>query len=87
MNNYFGVLFDHDPGDDTDRNETGIFSDGEIWFMGETTLDNGITFGANVQLESFGNTADVIDEDFAYISGSFGRINIGSENSAAYLMH
>ena len=78
--------------DDVDRNATGLFSDGEIWFKGETTLDNGITFGANVQLESFGTsgrggTGDVIDEDFAYISGSFGRFNIGSENSAAYLMH
>lgn len=78
--------------EDVDRNNTGLFSDGEIWFKGETTLDNGITFGANVQLESFGNsprggTGDIIDEDFAYISGSFGRFNIGSENSAAYLMH
>jgi predicted porin len=87
MNNYFGVLFDHDEDSAVDRNATGLFSDGEIWFKGETTLDNGITFGANVQLESFGNTGDVIDEDFAYISGNFGRINIGSENTAAYLMH
>ena len=90
MNNYFGVgSLDSDT--DTDFNATGLFSDGEIWFLGETTLDNGITFGANVQLESFGasgrgGTADVIDEDFAYISGSFGRVNLGSENSAAYLM-
>ena len=91
MNNYFGVG-GHDSDVDTDFGPTGLFSDGEIWFLGETTLDNGITFGANVQLESFGasgrgGTGDVIDEDFAYISGSFGRINLGSENSAAYLMH
>ena len=87
MNNYFGVLFDHNEDTAVDRNATGLFSDGEIWFKGETTLDNGITFGANVQLESFGNTGDIIDEDFVYISGNFGRVNIGSENGAMYLMH
>ncbi len=90
MNQFFGAgSLDSDR--DTDYNSAGLFSDGEVWFVGETTLDNGITFGANIQLESFGagdrgGTADVIDEDFAYISGSFGRVNIGSENSAAYLM-
>ena len=86
MNNYFGVLMDHDGEDDTDYNETGLFSDGEVWFKGETTLDNGITFGANIQLESFGDTGDTIDEDFGYMSGSFGRVNFGSENTAMYLM-
>ena len=91
MNNYFG-FGDTDSDADVDRGNTGLFSDGEIWFLGETTLDNGISFGVNVQLESAGfsdrgGTGDVIDEDFAYIEGSFGRINLGSENSAAYLMH
>ena len=90
MNQFFGAG-GHDSEQDTDYNSAGLFSDGEVWFVGETTLDNGITFGANIQLESFGasdrgGTSDVIDEDFAYISGSFGRVNIGSENSAAYLM-
>lgn len=90
MNNYF-VFGSTDSADGTDRNATGIYSDGEIHFKGETTLDNGITFGANVQLEAYGasgrgGTPDIIDEDYAYISGSFGRVLIGSENSAAYLM-
>ena len=90
MNQYFG-LGAHDSDRDTDYNATGLYSDGEVWFLGETTLDNGLTFGANVQLEAFGasrrgGNRDVIDEDFAYISGRFGRVNLGSENSAAYLM-
>ncbi len=91
MNNFF-AFGDTDNSSNIDRGSTGLFSDGEIWFLGETTLDNGITFGANVQLESFGSssrggTADVIDEDYAYVEGSFGRINLGSKNSAAFLMH
>jgi len=91
MNNFFG-FGDTDSDNNTDYSNTGLFSDGEIWFLGSTTLDNGITFGAQVELESFGAStrggdSDVIDEDFAYVEGSFGRFNIGSENSAAYLMH
>jgi len=70
-------------------------SDGEIHFKGSTTLDNGIKIGVNVQLESqseqndFARQAngDQIDEQFAYVEGSFGRINLGSENAASYLMH
>ena len=83
MNMFFGIG-DTD-NDVTDREPTNLFQDGEIWFVGETTLDNGITFGANVQLEAF-SPGDQIDESFGYVSGSFGRLNIGSENTAAYLM-
>ncbi len=61
-------------------------SDGEIHFKGSTTLDNGIKVGINVQLESQ-TSGDTIDEQFAYVEGSFGRINLGSENAASYLMH
>lgn len=83
MNNYFGIG-DVEVGG-VDQNETGHFSDGEIAFTGETTLDNGITVGANVQLESF-SSGDQIDENYAYVEGSFGRVLLGSENTAAYLM-
>jgi hypothetical protein len=59
----------------------------EICFIGESTLDNGITFGINVQLEA--NTeADQIDESYLYIQGdSLGRIILGDENNAGYLLH
>ncbi len=61
--------------------------DNEIHFKGETTLDNGITFGFQVQLE--GRTSgDQIDEAFITVDGdNFGRFLIGDENSAPYLMH
>ena len=91
MNNFF-TFGDVDNNAGVDRNATGMFNDGEVHFKGETTLDNGITFGAQTQLEMFGDSArggtgDVIDESYAYIRGSFGNIRAGSENSAAYLMH
>jgi predicted porin len=68
------------------RRSTAVQQESEIIFNGSTTLDNGIQFGVQVQLE--GETCgDQIDESFMWASGSFGRINLGSENSAAYLMH
>jgi len=63
-----------------------VKSDTEIWFLPKITLDNGVQFGANVQLEG-NSTGDTIDESFAFIQGSFGNIDIGSENSAGYKMH
>lgn len=62
-----------------------ITREGEIIFTGNTTLDNGIQFGLQVQLEAE-TCGDQIDETFMWASGSFGRINLGSENSAHYLM-
>jgi len=59
--------------------------EGEVHFTGSTTLDNGITFGVNIQLEAV-TQGDQIDEHFIYVEGSFGRANIGAENSAPYLM-
>jgi len=63
-------------------------TDGEIIFAPSITLDNGVQFGANVQLETnfLGNT-DRIDESYIFIKGSFGEVLIGSENSAGYKMH
>ncbi|MEL6197818.1 MAG: porin [Pseudomonadota bacterium] len=62
-----------------------VLSDAEIIFRPSITLDNGIQFGLQVQLE--GNTSgDQIDESFLFVDGSFGRVLLGSENSAGYLM-
>ncbi len=63
-----------------------VAREGEIIFSGKTTLDNGIQFGVQVQLEAE-TCGDQLDETFMWASGGFGRINVGSENSAAYLMH
>lgn len=53
--------------------------------VGETTLDNGIMFGVNVQLEAE-TCGDQIDESYMYVEGAFGRIEIGSEDPATDAM-
>ena len=76
-----GVVFT--PNQDFDG--VDVKQDAEIHFLPSITLDNGLQIGANVQLE--GNTSgDQIDESYLFIDGSFGRILLGSENSAGYLM-
>ena len=75
-------------------------SDGEIFFNGAVTLDNGIKIRTRVELESntesntAGETAnvahtsqgDTIDEHWMRISGSFGEIRLGSGDAAAQAM-
>ncbi|MDR9394286.1 MAG: porin [Roseovarius sp.] len=64
------------------------FVTGEIIFSPSVTLDNGMTFGVNVQMEAMNNGggANNIDETYAEISSdTLGRIVIGGENSAGYL--
>jgi len=63
------------------HNIDGVFSDAEVHFKGETTLDNGLTVGARVELE--GEThSDQIDEAYVYFSGGFGKFEIGSDDEA-----
>ncbi len=86
-NTYFAVAgYDEADNDGRDFTPTGLFADGEVHFKGSTTLDNGITFGVRIELEAF-QSGDQIDENYAFIEGSFGRFVIGGENTAAFIMH
>lgn len=62
-----------------------FFREGEIHFKGEVALDNGMKVGLDVQLEAE-TCGDQIDESYLYFQGDFGKVVLGSENSAAYLM-
>jgi outer membrane protein OmpU len=59
-------------------------SDDEFHISFKQTLDNGITVGGVMEIE--GEAAGV-DEQYAYLEGSFGKIIAGAENNAPYLMH
>ncbi len=75
--------------DKPDYNPTGLWADGEIWFDGAYRHDNGIEFGARVELEIFSSstTSDTISQHFIFVEGDFGRVEAGSRYSAAYQMH
>ncbi|MEM8755261.1 MAG: porin, partial [Pseudomonadota bacterium] len=59
----------------------GVFRDGEVQVRAELQADNGITFGARVELEAFTDD-DQIDENFGFVSGPFGTIIVGGADTA-----
>ena len=64
-----------------DRNTDRFEHNAEVWFTGETTLDNGLTVGAHIELEGE-NAGDQIDKSFVYWSGGFGKVQVGSQDNA-----
>ena len=76
-------------GDDRDFDGVNVYTNAEIIFSPNVTLDNGLTFGITVEYEALngGGGQDGIDESFAYMeSDTLGRIEAGSHNSAGYLL-
>jgi len=62
-----------------------IHTNPEIIFSPSVTLDNGMTFGINIQLEGTTTGGPFIDESYASMSSdTFGRLDVGNENSAGY---
>jgi len=77
---YQGV-FDKKSGDHAGNHRTydRFLHNAEVHFKGETTLDNGLTVGAQIELEGE-NANDQIDKAFVYWSGGFGKVQIGSQD-------
>lgn len=71
--------------EDTNRH-TDILRDTEVHFGGETTLDNGLTVGMHIETTADGADTLSTDESYVYMAGSWGRVNIGEEDGAAYLL-
>lgn len=56
--------------------------DVEVFFLGETTLDNGLRVGAHIRLEGQ-QSGDQMDEVWAFFNGGFGEIRFGDDEDAA----
>ncbi|MEL7466612.1 MAG: porin [Pseudomonadota bacterium] len=74
---HLGVAFSDGAGQDG----PGILRDGEIHITGELTTDSGITYEAVVEIESF-TSSDQIDKNYASVSGFFGTVKIGGDDTA-----
>lgn len=85
--NYVGYLDQDVAAGSADVSEFDMQRETELHFNGESTLDNGLTFGFQVEAEvDAGDDANTIEESYIYLSGTWGRINLGSEDGAAYLL-
>jgi len=91
LGGYFGGFFVVGSEDDgagepgANRRSHGIQREAEVFFKGETTLDNGMKVGVQVELEAE-TCADQIDETYIYFDGGYGKVILGSENGVGYLM-
>lgn len=95
---YFGTFLvlgngGHKTGATTNRDAgVSIYYEGEIWFIGQTKLDNGTSIGVRVELEAWSNTGgatstnDQMDEEFIFAFGDWGRLEIGGTDAAPYKM-
>jgi hypothetical protein len=78
------VLFSQDDGTGEPGAHTRsvVFrQDVEIHFKGETTLDNGLTVGARIEMEGQ-QSDDQIDEVWAYFKGGWGQVRFGDDDEA-----
>jgi predicted porin len=68
-----------------DFHSINVRQEGEIHFKGSTTLDNGLEIAFQAQLEAVAQ-GDQVDEQYVTLSGGWGQLDIGAENSAPYKM-
>jgi len=69
----------------TNKHDFDVKREAEIWFLGQAKLDNGLMIGVDVQLEAE-SCGDQIDESYIWFQGGWGRVILGSENAAGYLL-
>src|SRR5262245_7816439 len=84
-----GFLFSQDDsGSDPGAHTRNVVfrQDVEVHFKGETTLDNGLTVGARIELEGQ-QSNDQIDEVWAYFKGGRGQIRFGDDDDATEQLH
>lgn len=77
---------DQDEVPGSELNDIDMVRDTEVHFGGETTLDNGLTVGAHIEADADGGDGFGVDESYLYMSGDWGRVNVGAEDGAAYLL-
>lgn len=94
----YAVYTDQETASGDSRREFDFRKDTEVHLTGEVALDNGITAGAHLELladrfdgnddatASTANASTTVEESYLYLSSSWGRINFGEEDGAAYLL-
>jgi outer membrane protein OmpU len=88
VNAYYGMI-DVDADGVNDETREVAMNEYELRLTGSYTLDNGVEVGAFLSNEMEGETAGAntaeADEQYFYLSGSFGTLQLGQQNGAAYV--
>jgi outer membrane protein OmpU len=82
----YGAYVDQDETGTNEARNFDMLRNSEIHLQGETTLDNGLTVGVHLETEADADDAFEVEESYVYMSGTWGRVNIGAEDGAAFLL-
>src|SRR5688572_32868104 len=84
LGGYFKGYAAYSDQDTADLRDFDIRRKSEIFFEGETTLENGLTVGFHSSLFQENNADEddfnQLEESYLYMSGNWGRVNLGREN-------
>ena len=84
--NYVGFLDQDENVAGADVKDFDMLRESELHFNAEGTADNGLTYGFHVESEVDGADGFSVEESYLYLSSSLGRLNLGSEDGANYLL-
>lgn len=83
----YAVYTDQDEAPATDLRQFDFRKYSEVHLSGETTLDNGVTAGARIEMSvDRADGASTLQESYFFLSGRAGKVNIGEEDGAAHLL-
>jgi len=74
----------------TAYNHTPVLGDVELAFTGETALDNGLKFGAVIEMTADDSTAsgeDNVDQTYTYMDSAYGRVVMGKMDGISRQFH
>lgn len=81
--NYLGYLTQ----DGSGERKFDMLRESELHINAEGTADNGLVYGFHLEMEVDGeDRANNIEESYVYLSSNMGRINLGSEDGANFLL-
>ena len=75
--------YDDDSTADADENSPEMRAFGAVNFNGSFVTDSGLTIGGVIEFDAASDSTNNIDEIYAYLSGDFGRLEVGDQDGAA----
>ena len=75
--------------DQDDVRDFDMLRESELHVNAEGTADNGLVYGFHVEMEvdrEDGGDDNNVEESYVYLSSNLGRVNLGSEDGANYLL-
>ncbi len=85
--NYVGWLDQDDSPAATEENSFDMLRESELHINAEGTADNGMVYGFHLEMEvDGGDDSNTVEESYLYLASNMGRVNLGSEDGANYLL-